>query len=436
MTTTSSPSEPGAAVASGAADALPELASDERVKIKGPLRKLLLWLLPANLGVFILWGAIPGFLLQKQIQGIETDPTRALASITIVSVIGAFAAMVAQPVAGTISDRTRSRFGRRAPWMVLGALVGGLALIGMALANEIVYVAIAWTMVQIAFNFVQGPLSAILPDRVPVRARGTFAALAGAAAMLGAVGGQVIGASFANAIGAGYVTLAGVAVIAITLFVVFNPDKSSKDQVNPPFKFIDFIRTFWINPIKYPDFFWAFTGRLLLYTGYFAVTGFNLLILQNYIGLGDGADALFPVLGLLGLAGMIPTIIISGPISDRVGRRKIFVFLSSLIVGLGLLIPLMLPTVEGMMLMAVVTGIGFGAFQSVDQALVTEVLPSANSYAKDLGVVNIAATLPQTLAPGVAGAIVLSFGYAGLFPVAITLSVLGAFAVFMIKSVK
>jgi len=431
MTTTSNPSEPGAALA---AEGIADLNSDERVKIRGPLRKLLLWLLPANLGVFILWGAIPGVLLPLQITAV--DEANKVANLALVTTIGALAAMIAQPVAGAISDRTRSRFGRRAPWMVGGALIGGLALVGMALSNAIVTIAIAWTMVQIAFNFVQGPLSAILPDRVPVRARGTFAALGGMAAMLGAIGGQIVGASLAQSIGAAYVGLAGVALVAITLFVVFNPDRSSVDQQNPPFQLIDFLRTFWVNPIKHPDFFWAFTGRLLLYTGYFSVTGYNLFLLQDYIGLGDDAIGLVPVLGLLSLAGMIPAILISGPISDRIGRRKIFVFVSSVVVGLGLIIPWLLPTTAGMMLMAFVTGLGFGAFQSVDQALMTEVLPSADSYAKDLGVVNIAATLPQTLAPAVGGAIVLAFSYAGLFPVGIALSVLGAFAVFMIKSVK
>jgi hypothetical protein len=64
------------------------------------------------------------------------------------------------------------------------------------------------------------------------------------------------------------------------------------------------------------------------------------------------------------------------------------------------------------------------------------VLPSAKSFAKDLGVVNIAATLPQTLAPAVAGAIVLAFGFAGLFPVGIVLSILGAFAVWPIKATR
>ena len=58
------------------------------------------------------------------------------------------------------------------------------------------------------------------------------------------------------------------------------------------------------------------------------------------------------------------------------------------------------------------------------------------SFAKDPGVVNIAATLPQTLAPGVAGAIVLAYGYAALFPVAIVLGILGACAIWPIKSVR
>ena len=101
--------------------------SDERVKITGGLRKLLWWMMPANLGVFILWGAIPGVLLPLQMESL--DAAHKVANLALVSTIGAFAAMIAQPIAGAVSDRTRSRFGRRAPWMVGGAVVGGLALI-------------------------------------------------------------------------------------------------------------------------------------------------------------------------------------------------------------------------------------------------------------------------------------------------------------------
>jgi len=91
-----------------------------------------------------------------------------------------------------------------------------------------------------------------------------------------------------------------------------------------------------------------------------------------------------------------------------------------------------------MMLFSFVSGLGFGAFQAVDTALMSEVLPSKDDFAKDLGVLNIAATLPQTLAPGIAGAIVVAFGnvYTPLFPIGIVIALLGAFAVLPIKSVR
>ena len=134
---------------------------------------------------------------------------------------------------------------------------------------------------------------------------------------------------------------------------------------------------------------------------------------------------------------MITAMVVAGPLSDRLGRRKVFVFASSVLVGLALLVPLVMPTYTGWIIFTVVSGIGFGMFQSVDQALMSEVLPSKESFGKDLGVVNIAATLPQILASALGGAIVLAFGgYAALFPIGIALSVLGAFAVWPIKAVK
>jgi MFS family permease len=95
-----------------------------------------------------------------------------------------------------------------------------------------------------------------------------------------------------------------------------------------------------------------------------------------------------------------------------------------------------LPTFTGMLLFAVISGLGFGAFQSVDTALMSEVLPNPDDFAKDIGVVNIAATLPQTVAPALAGAIVVVLGYAGLFPVGILLCLLGGLAVLPVKAVR
>lgn len=406
---------------------------DPPAPIKG-LRRLLGWIIPANLGVFLIWGAVPGILLPQQIT-LQFGEADKVANLAIVATIGALAAMLAQPIAGQISDRTRTRFGRRAPWIVLGALAGALSLVGLAFANTLVGVAIAWTLVQISYNFAQGPLSAVMPDRVPLARRGTFAALSGIGLMVGALGGSIVGSLFFNSITAGYITFAVISVVVLGLFVAFNPDYPSTQLPREPFSFVDFLRTFWVNPITHPDFFWAFTGRLLLYTGYFAVTGYQLFILTDYLGV-ERPETVIPILGLISLAGILIATIVSGPLSDRIGRRKPFVFGSSVVMGLAMLLPWLVPSLETWMIMTFISGLGFGMFQAVDTALMSEVLPSAKSFAKDLGVVNIAATLPQTLAPAVAGAIVLAFGYVGLFPVGIVLSILGAFAVWPIKATR
>ena len=406
---------------------------DPPAPVRG-MRRLMSWIIPANLGIFLIWGAVPGILLPQQITVLFGEDNK-VANLAIVATIGGFAAMIAQPIAGQVSDRTRSRFGRRAPWIVLGTLAGALALVGLAFAGSLVGVIIAWILVQVCYNFVQGPLSAVMPDRVPRKRRGTFAALSGIGLMVGVLGGSIVGALFYNSITAGYIIFAVFALVVLALFVTFNPDYPSTELKPEPFDLREFLGTFWVNPVRYPDFFWAFTGRLLLYTGYFAVTGYQLFLLTDYFGVEHPEQAI-PLLGLLGLIGILISTVISGPLSDKVGRRKPFVFASAAVVSLAFLLPWMWQDLNAWMIMTFVAGFGFGMFQAVDTALMSEVLPSAKSFAKDLGVVNIAATLPQTLAPGVAGAIVLTFGYEGLFPVAIVLGILGALAVWPIKATR
>ncbi len=411
-----------------------EPAASEPVRIQGPLRRLLLWFVPGTLGIFLLWGAIPTVLLPLQVELIDAE--NKVANLAVVTTIGALAAMIAQPIAGTVSDRARTRFGSRAPFIVGGALVGGVALIALGLSSSILLVALCWTLVQISFNVVQGPFSAMLPDRVPEAVRGTFAAVIGAMTMVGSLGGVILASVLAGSIPGAYLVLAGTAVTLLTLFAVFTRSGDNRGEPRPPFRLRDFALTFWVDPIAHPDFFWAFTGRLLLYTGYFLVVAYQLYLLQDYIGLGDEAVALLPFVSAAALPTLIVAVAVSGPWSDRVGRRKPFVVAASLIVALAQVVPWVWPTFAGMIVFALLAGLGFGAFQAVDTALVSQVLPDSHAHAKDLGVVNIAATLPQTLAPALAGAVVLAFGFAGLFPAAIALSVLGALAVLPIRSVR
>lgn len=431
MTTTSSNTAP-------TDEQLLDGAYEGPVRIRGRLRRLLWWLVPGYFAIYVLWGAIPGLLLALQVTDVDPDPRAKVANLLVVTTVGAFCAMIAQPIAGLVSDRTRSRWGRRAPWMVIGTVAGGVSLVALGQQHTIVGVAICWSLVQISYNFAQGPLSAIMPDRVPRLARGSFAAISGIGMMVGILGGTFLGAAFKAAIPVGYLALGVFAVVVTLLFVTFNRERPSVGLPREPFSFRAFLSTFWVDPVAHPDFFWAFTGRLLLYTGYFAVIGYNLYILSDYIGVGsDRAADLVPLLSLVGLPALLVAVVISGPLSDRLKRRKIFVFLSSVFVAIAMVFPIVMPTVTGMLIMSVVASFGFGMFQAVDTVLMTEVLPSAETFGKDLGVVNIAATLPQTIAPVVSGGIVLLLGgYVGLFPLGIVLSILGALAVWPIKATR
>lgn len=405
-----------------------------RARVPGPVRRLIGFVLPVYVGVYLVVGAVPSLLLPLQVEGI--DPAHKAANLAIITGVGAFAAMIASPVAGLISDRTRSRFGRRAPYLVFGSLATGLALVGMGFANGVAQLVIAWTIVQLTLNFVISPLTALMPDRVPSPVRGLFSSLIGVGTMVGIIAGQVAGAAFAKNIQAGYFILPGIMLVVVALFVVFCPDASSRDQVNEPFSLGVFLRTFWVNPRKHPDFFWGFLGRILLFTGYFAVTGYQLYVLQDYIGLGSKAAGVVPLLGIVNLLGVVVTMAFAGPLSDRLGRRKIFVIISSCVMAVAFVIPMVAPTLTGMILFTAISSFGFGAYMSVDSALMADVLPSADSYAKDLGVLNIAATLPQTVGPFLSGAIVVVAGYAALFPVGIVLAILGALAIIPIKSAR
>ena len=100
-------------------------------------------------------------------------------------------------------------------------IVGGIALIVLGFMNSLIGIIVAWTLIQVAYNFAQGPLSAVLPDRVPVARRGTFAALSGIGLMLGALGGQIVGSQLAHTITLGYVIFAAFAVVV--LFYCWGP---------------------------------------------------------------------------------------------------------------------------------------------------------------------------------------------------------------------
>ena len=150
----------------------------------------------------------------------------------------------------------------------------------------------------------------------------------------------------------------------------------------------------------------------------------------------DGAKHYVSVISMCMMVTAIAMTVIAGPISDRIGSRKIPVIVCSLLVAVGSIIPFFSNDPKMMIAYALVAGTGMGAYNAVDQALNVEVLPSKDTAAKDLGILNLANTGGQVLGPVLAATLINMFGYHALFPLAAVCSLLGALLIVFIKSVK
>jgi MFS family permease len=400
-------------------------------------RKLTASLGLAQLGSYLVWGSAPAVLLAVQLE--DVDPSHKEANLALVIAVGALVSMVGQPIWGLASDRTRSRFGGRAPYLLAGAVVGALALLATALAETVLWIAVFWCIAQAAVTGGNGVLVAVLPDRVPAAVRATVSSVMAFGALAGTLGGQVVASAlvpYGRLLP--YAVVAAVLVAVFVVFVMVNPDTSSLGARIPPLSLRALIGLVWVSPRRHPDFAFAFLGRMFLTLGYHTVAAYQLYILQDYAQLGRAAVLrTVPLAVLIGLAAMALSLLVCGWLSDRVGRRKPFVFASTLLIGVGLVVPLLSPSVTGFLIYVAVAGLGFGCLLGVDIALMSQVLPAGDGAAKNLGVAGIAAHLPQVVAPVLAGLIVVGLGgYRPLFVFALGFCVLGALCVVPIRSVR
>lgn len=126
-----------------------------------------------------------------------------------------------------------------------------------------------------------------------------------------------------------------------------------------------------------------------------------------------------------------------GRLSDRIGRRKVFVLTASIVYGLALFVVAAATSFNGFLVGMAIGGLGFGMYVAVDLALVADVLPNKDN-AKDLGVFNIASALPFSIAPAIAPAILALGGgnYGALYAVGGVCAVLGAVAILPVRGVR
>lgn len=353
---------------------------------------------------------------------------------------GAFAALLSAPIFGALSDRTRSRFGKRKLWIVVGCAILFGGLLTMALAQSLFAVGAGWFLVQIGANAAMAANNALLPEFVPERQRGKVSAMLGIALSLALFLGAYVTQFTAH--DNMLMFLAPWAIVPFAMAWLFRTFRDSPAGDLPPFRAGDVTRIFWVNPAKHSDFGWAFLSRLLVFMGVAYFLSYQFIFVSDGLKLGEGRS-----LKVLAQAQLITTIVTiactlgSGWLSDHMGRRKPVVLAAGLLVAAGLVVIATATTTTQFLVGAAIYGVGQGVYFAVDMALVAAVLPNPNDTAKDLGVFNIASTLPQSLAPMIAPIFLLIGSPAGqnltaVFLAGAAFAVVGAFAVLPIRKTR
>ncbi|MEU5806379.1 MFS transporter [Streptomyces sp. NPDC047718] len=387
----------------------------------------------ANLGVWVGWFGPLQLLLARQAELLAPDSKAS--ALALVTGIGAAVSMVANPVFGALSDRTTAAAGRRIPWVTGGVAAGAAGLLALTRAGSIAAVTAGWCLVQLGLNAAFAALTAAVPDRVPPRQRGLVGGWLGVSQVIGILLGTALAAA-AGAIAAGYAACAAFAVLAAVPYVLMRRDSRLSPADRPVFGPRAFLAGFRIRPRRHPDFAWAWLTRFLMNLSYSVSTMYLLYYLTDAVRYGGDADTGVLVLTALNALTVLATVVIGGVLSDRSGRRKAYVIGSGLVISAATLLLAVWQTWTGAIVASLVLGIGYGVYTSVDFALLTDVLPTAEDHGRDLGVINIANALPQVLAPVVAAPVVTHLGgYTALYALAGALALAGSVLVRRIRGV-
>ncbi|GLZ32649.1 MFS transporter [Lentzea sp. NBRC 105346] len=383
------------------------------------------WLFFANLGLWLAIYAPIQVLLPQQAELLDKANKETV--FGIVTGVGALVATVVVPLIGYLSDRTTSRFGRRHPWTLGGSILGAVGLGVLSNASSVLVMTIGWCLVQAGVNGMLAALTSAVPDRVPVVQRARVGGLVGISQMLGTVLGALVVTMLVTGIAAGYLACALIVVTGALFFVLRTPDTRLTVRPVKP--------TLWISPREHPDFAWAWCAHFMINLGNAFGTLYLLFFLGDVVHHPHPEDGLLVLMALYGVA-LAAGAVLFGARSDKSGRRKPYVHLAAGVMAVAALLLVFWPTWTSALVAAPLLGVGFGTYWAVAIALLTQVLPAAEDRAKDLGVLNIANSVPQVVAPLLTTLILAHLGgYSGLFAVSAAATSLAAVFITRVRSV-
>jgi MFS family permease len=437
-------------------------APTQRVSIPGHMNISAFWI--ANQ---FHWQALITIVLPSMVVKFLGEPNKAF-NLAMVLVWGTAVAVIVNPLTGAISDYVTFRMGRRRPFLIIGTIFNVIALVLFAFAPAwfsstglLISFIVLFLLLQLSNNVANAPWGAIIADKVPQSQRGITAGFKGLFTLLGTGAGAVVAGIivnqndrlpiYRNEIVQIFLLIALVQ-IAFAIYTVIAV-KETPLQTEAKFELRSVLQRFWFKPGQYPDLSWVLLAHLIIMMGIWGALDF----LQYYFGdvlSGPGGQisllgAKFSVEFFNGtlfqpvlLIAALPTSLIAGWVSDRYGRKGL-VYLSGAVMSVVCFIFIFLQSPPFALIAGIFFGIGYGAYASVDWALVCDVLPPTDEAGKFLGLWSTMGIIPQVLGATL-DAVILQvlhnvpnhFGYTILFLVTVVYFVLGTVIIRQVRGVK
>ncbi|MBI3660046.1 MFS transporter [Candidatus Acetothermia bacterium] len=402
----------------------------------------------------IQWIALLTFLIPTQVLHMVGDEKKGTA-LGIVTMLGAIVSLILPPLIGAISDRTRTRLGRRRPYLLWGSVMDSFALLLMAFIPlwlgmpwAIVGFVVAYVLLQFGSSVATSPYAALIPDIVPASQVGSASGWMALMTFLGTFFGTLMGyAVGALDIVGTYWLLLGLFVMGalVTMLWVREPPAPSSAS---RFEWQAFWRKLY-DPLRSHNFRWVFLTRMFVTAGIWSVYEFLLYYFRaTYFPKGSGPVSVFGLsaasaeqgvtlfLSLL-MIGALVSSWLGGRLSDKIGRRPMVYVASGLMSVVMIAFTLgWMPSFSGVVWLGLIFGLGYGAYIGVDWALACDVLPSKKDFAKDMGVWHIAMMIPQVIFFPIEGFLLDVMGYQVIFAIACLFFVLGTVFISKLRGVR
>jgi MFS family permease len=309
--------------------------------------------------------------------------------------------IVISPVLGLWSDRTRTRLGRRAPFMLGGAALGLLALAVVAVAPTIPLIAAGWVLGMAGWATVGGAIQNLQADVVPEHQRGRVSALTGMTTQIAPVIGIGIAYSVADSMLMIFLVPGVIGIVLVALLPALEPEESSAGRPRSGQVTVrQLVASYGFNPRKHPDFGWNWLGRFLFFVGLYFNTTFGTFFYAQRLDMAvrDVAGVIATV-GMIGVVAAAGGAVVGGFLSDRLGRRKLFTLIGAMLFVAGAVIEAFAYSMPQLVAGAVVMQLSIAAFSAVDQAIVFAILPDRAEAGRYMAVVAFAQKIPSAVAP-------------------------------------